>query len=154
MAQALTETDKSMKGCVMLALSTFRRSEKAIDVAIEKCQETKKLMVVYVIDINVARYLVGVEEEFFIGLKEKSESEMLEKAEKDARDHVATIVEKAKKEGIQVKRLTQIGRFAAVAADFYVRIYPSRSSETNILFSLLTSAIYNITKACKTETRR
>jgi nucleotide-binding universal stress UspA family protein len=125
MANPPETENKTMEGCVMLALSTFRRSKKAIEVALEKCQETKKLMVVYVVDINVARYLVGVEEEFFLGLKETVESEMLEKAEKDARDHVATIAEKAKKEGIQVKTLTQIGRFAVVCLDVVKKEKPS-----------------------------
>ena len=41
MAQTLNEADKGMEGCVMLALSTFRRSEKAVALAIEKCLEVK-----------------------------------------------------------------------------------------------------------------
>ena len=59
-----------MEGCVMLALSTFRRSEKAVAVAIEKCREVRNLMIVYVVDINVARYIIGAEEAFLFGLKE------------------------------------------------------------------------------------
>ena len=125
MAQPLNEKNLSMEGCVMLALSTFRRSEKAIDVAIDKCREAKKLMVVYVVDINVARYLVGVEEEFFLGLRETCESEMLEKAEKEAREQVTMIAEKAKKEGIQVKTLVQVGRFAVVCLDVVQQGQPS-----------------------------
>jgi nucleotide-binding universal stress UspA family protein len=125
MAQKLNEKNTNMEGCVMLALSTFRRSEKAIDMAIEKCRETKKLMVVYVVDINVARYLVGVEEEFVIGLRDTLESEMLEKAEKDAREHVGTIAEKAEKEGIQVKTLVQVGRFALVCLEVVKKEQPS-----------------------------
>ena len=39
-------------------------------------------MVVYVVDINVAHYFVGLEEEFFIGLREPCEAEMLKKAER------------------------------------------------------------------------
>jgi nucleotide-binding universal stress UspA family protein len=125
MDQTPNEKNAGMEGCVMLALSTFRKSEKAIEVAIEKCQETKKLMVVYVVDINVARYLVDVEEEFILGLKETVESEMLEKAEKDARKHVETIAEKAEKEGIQVKTLVQMGRFALVCLDVVKQEQPS-----------------------------
>jgi nucleotide-binding universal stress UspA family protein len=125
MANPPETENKTMEGCVMLALSTFRKSEKAIKVAIEKSQETKKLMIVYVIDINVARYLVDVEEEFFIGLKEKSESEMLGKAEQDAHDQVAVIAEKARKEGIKVKTLTKIGRFAVVCLDVVKKEQPS-----------------------------
>jgi nucleotide-binding universal stress UspA family protein len=125
MAQTLNGTSKGTEGCVMLALSTFRRSEKAIDVAIEKCRENKKLMVVYIVDINVARYLVGVEEEFFIGLRETCEEEMLEKAEKEAREHVTTVAEKAEKEGIKVKTLVQMGRFAVACLDLVKQEQPS-----------------------------
>ena len=106
MGQRPNGENKSMEGCVMLALSTFRRSEKAVSVAIEKCQEIKRLMIVYVVDINVARYIIGAEEEFFIGLKEQCEAEMLEKAEKEAREHVATIDGQAEKSGMQVKTFT------------------------------------------------
>jgi nucleotide-binding universal stress UspA family protein len=125
MAQPVNEENKGIEGCVMLALSTFRRSEKAIDVAVEKCREVKKLMVVYVVDINVARYFVGLEEEFFIGLRETCEAEMLEKAEKEAREHVATIAKKAKKEEIQVETLVQVGRFAVVCLEVVKQTQPS-----------------------------
>lgn len=125
MAQILNGANKSMEGCVMLALSTFRRSEKAIDVAIEKCREIKKLMVVYVVDINVARYLVGVEVELYPDVREICEAEMLEKAEKEAREHVATIAEEAEKKGIQVKTLVKVGRFAVVCLDVVKQEQPS-----------------------------
>ena len=125
MSQTLNETSNRMEGCVMLALSTFRRSEKAIDVALEKGREVKKLMAVYVIDINVARYLVGVEEEFFVGLKEKTEAEILEKADKDAHEQVAKIAEKAEKEGIEVKTFIQMGRFAVICLDLVKQTHPS-----------------------------
>jgi nucleotide-binding universal stress UspA family protein len=125
MAQTLNEALRNMEGCVMLALSTFRRSEKAIEVAMEKCREVKKLLVVYVIDINVARYLVGVEEEFFVGLRESTESEILEKSEKEGLEQVATISQKAEKEGIQVKTLVQLGRFAVVCLDVVSQVRPS-----------------------------
>ena len=125
MAQTLNGAYKSMEGCVMLALSTFRRSEKAVAVAIEKSREIKNLLIVYVIDINVARYIIDAEEEFLIGLKEKTEAELLEKAEKDAREEVARIAEEAKKKGIQVKTVLQLGRFAVVCLDVVKQTHPS-----------------------------
>ena len=125
MAQIVNEAPLSMEGCMMLALSTFRRSEKAIEVAVEKSREIKKLMVVYVVDIDVARYFVGVEDEVSIKFRETCESEMLEKAEKEAREHVATIAEKAKKEGIEVKTLVQLGEFAVVCLDVVNQVRPS-----------------------------
>lgn len=126
MAQTLNEENQDMAGCVMLALSTFRRSEEAAEVAFEKSRVVKKLMVVYVIDINVARYLVDVEEEFFVGLKETVESEMLEKTEKEAHGYVASLVAEGQKKGIEVKTLVQRGRFALICLDVVKKVHPSQ----------------------------
>jgi len=109
----------------MLALSTFRRSEKAIEVAIEKCREIGKLMIVYVIDRNFARYLIGVDEEFYPGLREICESEAQEKAEKEGREHVAMIAGKAGKSGIQVRTTVRLGRFAVVCLEVVNNTQPS-----------------------------
>jgi nucleotide-binding universal stress UspA family protein len=125
MAQSVNEISKDMEGCVMLALSTFRRSEQAIDVALSRSREGKKLMVVYVVDINTARYLVGIEEEFFVGLKDTCEEEILEKAEKEAKEHVAVIAGSAEKIGIQAKALIQRGRFALICLEVVRQVKPS-----------------------------
>lgn len=125
MAQTRNEAYKDMEGCVMLALSTFRKSEKAVDAAIEKGRENKKLMMVFVVDINVARYLVGVEEEFSLGLKETCEAELLEKAENEGRDQLAKIAKRAEQEGLQIKTLVQLGRFAVVCLDVASQAHPS-----------------------------
>ena len=114
-----------MEGCVMLALSTFRKSEKTVDAAMEKCREIKKLVVVFVVDINVARYLVGVEEEFSVGLKETCESELLEKAEKEGKEQLEKIARQAEQKGFQVQTLVQLGRFALVCLDVANKIHPS-----------------------------
>jgi len=125
MAQTLNEADRSMEGCVMLALSTFRRSEKAVAVAIEKCLDVKTLMIVYVVDINVARYIVGAEEAFLFDMKEQNESELLEKAEKDAREAVAKIAKEAEKKGIQSKTIVKVGRFAVICLEVVKQTHPS-----------------------------
>jgi hypothetical protein len=122
----LNEAIKDMEGCVLLALSTFRRSEKAIEAAIGKCREGKKLMVVYVVDINVARYLVDVEEEFLIGLKQSCEADILEEWEKEAAKHVAEIAGKAERLGILVKTLIKVGRFAVVCLEVVKQSQPSQ----------------------------
>ena len=125
MAQTLSEAPSGMEGCTMLALSTFRRSENAVEVALEKSQETQKLMVAYVADVNVARYFVGTEDEIPNKIRESCESEMLEKAEKEGQEYVATIAKKAEKEGIEVKTLVQLGRFAVVCLDVVHEVRPS-----------------------------
>jgi len=125
MTQTLHEAPLNMGGCTMLALSTFRRSDKAVELAIEKSREIRKLVVVYVVDIDVARYFVGVEDEVSSKYKDSCESEMLQNAEKEARDHVATIAENAGKEGIEVKTLVQLGEFAVVCLGVVGQVRPS-----------------------------
>jgi nucleotide-binding universal stress UspA family protein len=125
MAQFPDSAQRSMEGCVMLALSTFRKSEKVIDVAIGKAREVKKLMVLYVVDVNLARYLVDVDREVIPGYEDTCEAEVLEQHEREGRKHVAAIVEKARREGIEVKFQIQVGRFALVCLDVVQQEKPS-----------------------------
>jgi nucleotide-binding universal stress UspA family protein len=123
--EVMTPPDKNMEGCVMLALSTFRKSEKAIDTAIEKSRDVKKLMVVYVADVNLARYLVDVDLGLFGDLRESVESEVLEEHEKEGWKHVKEIAEKASTEGIEVKTHVQVGRFAVICLEAVQKEKPS-----------------------------
>jgi nucleotide-binding universal stress UspA family protein len=109
----------------MLALSTFRKSEKAVDTAIEKSRYVKKLMVVYIADVNLARYLMDVEHGLIPGLKETCESDLLQQHEKAGREQAAAIAEKAKGEGIEVKTYVQVGRFAIVCLEVVQKEKPS-----------------------------
>ncbi|HOI95327.1 MAG TPA: universal stress protein [Syntrophobacter fumaroxidans] len=108
---------KSMEGCVMLAISTFRRSERAIDVAIEEAREIKKLLVVYIADSNLARYMVDADQRLFGELRESVESNVLERHEKEGWEHVEEIAERAEKEGIEVKTHVQVGQFAVICLE-------------------------------------
>ena len=125
MAQTPDSATRNMEGCVMLALSTFRQSEKAIDTAIEKSREVKRLAVVYVADVNLARYFVDVDLGLFGELKESCESGLLEQHEKAGRVHVEAIIARAQKEGIEVQTHIQIGRFAVVCLEIAERVKPS-----------------------------
>ena len=68
-------------GCVMLALSTFRQSEKAVLTAVEKAREPKKLLLAYVVDVNLARYFIGSEHGLYSDVKDKCEAELLKRAD-------------------------------------------------------------------------
>jgi len=63
---------------IMLALSTFRKSDEAIRLAIEKAQRGKNLVVFFVVDVNLARYLIGADLGLFPELQESYEEEVLE----------------------------------------------------------------------------
>ena len=101
---------------VMLALSTFRQSENAIQLAIEKAKISKNLVVAYVVDENLARYLLGADADLALAMKEKGEreireAEILEDYRRQGEERVALIEEAAKKFGINVKRYIDVARF-------------------------------------------
>jgi nucleotide-binding universal stress UspA family protein len=125
MAQLLHIVDKGMEGCVMLALSTFRKSEEAVETAIEKSRESKKLMIVYVVDINLSRYFVGAEHGLSPDLKDICETDLLRKHEKVGRELAAAIAKKARKEGIKVTVDVRVGRFAHVCLEVVSKEKPS-----------------------------
>ncbi len=97
---------------IMLALSTFRQSNEAIRLAIEKAKEGKNLMVFFVADVNLARYLIGTDLGLFPELRESYEEEVLEKHRKSGEEIVKSITQKAEQYGIEVKTKVEIGRFA------------------------------------------
>lgn len=96
----------------MLALSTFRRSDEAIRLAIEKAKKGKHLIVFFVVDVNLARYLIGTDLSLFPELRKSCEAEILEKNKKSGEEIVKSIAQKAERYGIKVKTKVEIGRFA------------------------------------------
>jgi len=116
---------ESMEGCVMLALSTFRKSEKAVYTAVQKAKSTRKLFVVFVADVNLARYFVGAEHGLSPQLKDTCEADLLELHEKEGRERVEEIAAKARLEDIEMRAVVQVGRFAHICLDLVNREKPS-----------------------------
>ncbi len=106
---------ESMEGCVMLALSTFRKSEKAVHTAIQRAKEVKKLLVVFVADMNLAQYFIGAD--LPPSTKEHCEADLLKLHEKEGIGHVEEIAAKARLEDIKMKSVVEIGRFDSVCLD-------------------------------------
>ena len=97
---------------VMLALSTFRQSETAVEAAIERAAGEKALLVVaFVVDVNVARYLLGTDVGFFPNLRDRCEQDFLQDQKRVGEDRARTIVEKAAGRGVEAKSHVVIGRF-------------------------------------------
>lgn len=116
---------KSMEGCVMLALSTFRKSDKAIEVALEKARENGKLLIAFVADVNLARYFIGTEHGYVSELKDSFEAELLKKHEEEGHAAVREISERAAKLGLDVATHVEVGRFALVCLDLVRRDKPA-----------------------------
>ena len=99
-------------GPVMLTLSTFRRAQRAIDLAIEKAAEGNELVVVYVADANLARYFIGTDIGLYPELKERCEEEVLREHQQKGKEVAGIIAQKAEARGITVRTYVSIGRFA------------------------------------------
>ncbi len=105
----------AMEGCVMLALSTFRQSEAAVEIAIQQAKSIKKLCVVFVADENLAQYFIATEiTPAFQGMYE---DDLLKLDEKEGLAHVEETAARASMEGIEMKSVVKIGRFAFVCLD-------------------------------------
>jgi nucleotide-binding universal stress UspA family protein len=96
----------------MLALSTFRKSDEAIQLAIEKAKGGKNLIVLFVADVNLARYLIGSDLALFPELRESCEEAVLEIHRKSGEEIVKSIAQKGGRYGIETKTKVEIGRFA------------------------------------------
>jgi len=105
---------QSRPATVMLALSTFRHSEKAVALALEKAQDAARLVVVYVADVNLARYLIGSDVGLYPELEESCEKELLERHRQAGQKRVAEVVERAERMGIPATTHVEIGWFALV----------------------------------------
>ncbi len=102
---------------VMLALSTFRYSDSPIKLAVEKAKAAGKLVIVYVVDVNLARYMVGSDVGFLSDLRERYEAEVLEEYRNKAEVRVQEIANQARAEGIDVVACVRTGRFALECLD-------------------------------------
>ena len=95
----------------MLALSTFRQADKAVELALEKAAEAGPLVVVFVVDVNVARYLVGTDVGLYPDLWDRGREEFLEEQRLHAAKAVSDITARAEKRGIAATSRVVTGRF-------------------------------------------
>lgn len=109
----------------MLALSTFRHSDRAVQLALDQAAEARKdLLVVIVTDVNLARYFIGTN----IGLdpahKDKCEAEVLHMHEKQNLLNAQKIVADASARGVQARCIVKTGRFALVCMEIVKKEKP------------------------------
>jgi nucleotide-binding universal stress UspA family protein len=98
-------------GQILLALSTFRQSERAVEKALEMAAGKEGLIVVHVVDVNVSRYIVDTDLGMFSNLKNQVEGDFLKEQKEVGEEKVREIAGRAAKKGIQTKTCVRIGRF-------------------------------------------
>jgi len=113
-------------GPVMLALSTFRRSDAAVELAMERAEAVGRLVIVFVADQNLARYLIETDIGMYPGLKGRYEEEVLQEHERHGARHAEEIAERARARGLEATTHVERGRFAHVCLAVAERENPSR----------------------------
>ena len=98
-------------GTVMLALSTFRQSEEAVALAAEKAVHAGRFVIVFVVDVNLARYLMPTDVGLYPNLKEKCERELLEEHRREAEERARRIADRMARKVASVDVYTVTGRF-------------------------------------------
>jgi len=97
-------TSPSGPGPVMLVLFSDRNPDRAVELAFEKAKNSGELVLVYVIDDNLAPYFVGTDAGLYPALKEICEQDLLKKYRQEAADQIDRIVQRARTRGIRIKK--------------------------------------------------
>lgn len=97
---------------VLLALSTFRYSDAAVDLAIDKAANSKFLIILIVTDVNLERYLIDSDVWISRDLGERCKKELLKEYEEKNKEIATSIAKKAESLGIRTKTYLMTGRFA------------------------------------------
>ena len=110
---------------VMLALSAFKRSNRAIDMALEKASRCKRLVIVYGCNVNLGLYFMETGIGLYPKLKEQCEKELLAEFEQQWRAKVEAIAKRARAQGIQVVAYVRKGRFTSLCLEVIEKEKPS-----------------------------
>lgn len=110
---------------VMLALSTFKYSDKAMEIAIEKASQFKKLVVVYGREVNLWLYFLETDIGFYPSWKEQCEKELLAEIHQKWEQKVEDIANKARAENLEVTTYVRAGRFGTLCMEVMKKEKPS-----------------------------
>lgn len=110
---------------VMLALSTFKHSDRAIDTALGKANQCKRLVIVYGRNVNVGLYFMESGVGIYPELKEQCEKELLAKFEQQWKEKVETIASRARTQDIKVVTYVRAGCFTSLCLEVIEKEKPS-----------------------------
>ena len=110
---------------VMLALSTFKHADIAIDTALEKASRCQKLVIVYGHDVNLGLYFMESGVGLYPDLKEQCEKEILTDYEQQWKEKVEVIADRARAQGIEVVTYVRAERFTSLCLKVIEKEEPS-----------------------------
>ena len=120
--------NKKTKKPIMLALSTFRNSDSAVELAFELAIiDDRPLVTIIVTDFNVARYMVGIDLDVFPNIKEQCERELIKEHKHKNSRRMRDIRKKAKAKNIKIgSQHVRTGRFADVCSKIAKKVEPHK----------------------------
>ena len=110
---------------VMLALSTFKHADHAIDVALKKASQCKKLIIVYGRNDNLGLFFMESGVGLYPNLKEQCEKEILADYEQQWKEKVEVIADRARAQGIEVVTYVNAERFISLCLEVIEKEKPS-----------------------------
>jgi len=110
---------------VMLALSTFKYADSAVNTALKKASQCKSLVIVYGHNVNLVLYFMESEVGLYSDLKEQCEKEILADYEEQWKEKVEVIADKARTQDIQVVTYVHAGRFTSLCLKVIEKEKPS-----------------------------
>lgn len=110
---------------IMLALSTFKHSDKAIKMAIEMAFDCKKLVIVYGHEVNPWLYFMGTDFGIIHGLKEQCEIEILIEIEREWEKKIDVIATEARAKGLKVATYVKAKKFKKLYHEVFEKEKPS-----------------------------
>ena len=113
------------RGPVMLALSTFKHFDKAIEAAIEKARRCKKLIIVYGHEVSLWLYFLETDIGFYPNWKEQCEKELLREIHHQWAGKVEGIANRARAENVQVTTYVRAERFRTLCMEVVKKEKPS-----------------------------
>lgn len=121
-----TREGAAVPGPVLLALSTFRQSDAAVALALERARAGDgRLVIVHVVDVNLARYLIGSDAGLYGALETRCEEDLLREHEETGRRRVAALADRARAAGLTVETHLRCGRFAVVCLELVAQGRPA-----------------------------
>lgn len=102
---------------VMLALSTFKHSDRVIDIALERAGQCRRLVIVYGRNVNIGLYFMETGIGLYPNLKEQCEKELLAKFEQQWKEKVETIASRARTQDIKVVTYVRAGCFTSLCLE-------------------------------------
>jgi hypothetical protein len=102
---------------LMLALYTFKHSERAITTALEKAGQCERFVIVFGCEVNFGLYIMESDIGLYPSLKARCEKELLLKLEKEWKERTEDIARMARTKCQQVVTYVRAGYFVSLCME-------------------------------------